>query len=178
QARPGRRKFGGIAKALRRHTGWPAGSPHAESTTRGPSKRQRKDSTPRTNERRGGGDAAATHETAIVLDHGLHRTLLQSTRMTARRNGQKRSCCQELDCTTRPSFGEYGSKKAEFCSKHSKPAMVNVVDKKCCHPECLKYPSYGTDGSKKAEFCAKHAKPAMVNVVDKRCGHSGCITKP
>ncbi|CAM9265496.1 unnamed protein product, partial [Ectocarpus sp. 12 AP-2014] len=50
EARPGKRKFGGIAQALRRHTGWTAGSPHAESTTRGPSKRQRKDSTSRTNE--------------------------------------------------------------------------------------------------------------------------------
>ncbi|CAM9762243.1 unnamed protein product, partial [Ectocarpus fasciculatus] len=113
------------------------------STTRGPSKRQRKDSKPRTHARCGGGGATAADET--------------STHISARHHGRKRPC-QELGCTIRPSHNEIGSKKAEFCVKHAKPAMINLVRKRCGHPGCVKYPSCGTDGSKKAEFCVKHAK--------------------
>lgn len=66
-----------------------------------------------------------------------------------------------------------GSKKIEFCSKHAKQGMTNVVRKKCGHPGCTKIPSFGIVGSKKAEFYSKHAKPGMCNVKSKRCGHPG-----
>ncbi|CAN0036446.1 unnamed protein product [Ectocarpus sp. 12 AP-2014] len=162
KASSGKRKLGGIAKTLRRNNARTAGSRppnYADSPIRASSKRQRKASAPGPM----GGGTAATHETA--------------PRPTAR-YGQGRRCCQEHDCTTRPSYGEAHSKKVETCSRHAKPGMVLVFGKKCGHPECTKRPSYGFAGSKKAEFCAQHAKPGMVHVHGRRCGHSECTKHP
>ncbi|CAN0534810.1 unnamed protein product [Ectocarpus sp. 12 AP-2014] len=53
---------------------------------------------------------------------------------------------------------------AEFCKRHAKQGMVDVVHKKCGHPGCMKRPPFGETGSKEAEFCKRHAKRGMVSV--------------
>ncbi|CAN0546326.1 unnamed protein product, partial [Ectocarpus sp. 8 AP-2014] len=75
-----------------------------------------------------------------------------STRTTARRHRQGKRFCQEASCTRRASYGKAGSKVLEFCSKHAKEGMVNLIRKRCGHPGCIKLPSYGTAGSKTREF--------------------------
>ncbi|CAN0408113.1 unnamed protein product, partial [Ectocarpus sp. 12 AP-2014] len=168
RARPGKRKSGGMAKALVRHSIWTAssqGPTHAESSNQEPPKRQRTTSASGTTELRGGGGAAATHKTASL-----------STRATTGHNGPGQFC-QEDGCTRRRRFGKAGTKKAELCSQHAEPDMVNVVTKPCGHPGCTKKPSYGKSGTKKAEFCSQHAELDMINVVQKTCGHLGCTKR-
>ncbi|CAN0041340.1 unnamed protein product [Sphacelaria rigidula] len=70
------------------------------------------------------------------------------------------------------------SRKAEFCAKHAREGMIQVVNKVCGNAGCSTRPSYGVVGSRKAEFCAKHAKQGMVNVVTKVCGNNGGSTQP
>ncbi|CAM9415546.1 unnamed protein product, partial [Ectocarpus sp. 12 AP-2014] len=166
QSRPGKLKRGGIAKALQRYSIWTAGSrqPNAESLTGASAKHQRTTSSPGTKEQCGGRGTGAPRK--------------PPTRTTAGHRGKRPLYCQEDGCTRRPSYGNAPHKNAEFCSKHSKPAMVNVVGKRCGHPRCEKHPSYGKDGSKKAEFCAQHSLEGMANVVSKRCGHPGCKKHP
>ncbi|CAM9673890.1 unnamed protein product [Sphacelaria rigidula] len=86
--------------------------------------------------------------------------------------------CGDEGCSTRPSYGVAGSRKAKFCSKHAKAGMVNVVSKMCGDEGCFTHPVYGVAGSKKAEFCATHATAGMVNVVNKKCGNEGYSTRP
>ncbi|CAM9925660.1 unnamed protein product [Ectocarpus fasciculatus] len=163
ETRRGKRKAWSMAKALRRHSIWKAGNgqpDHDESPTRALSKRQRNTSAAGTT----GSRRVETHKTA--------------SRTTARYHGQGQRCCQEHGCTTRPSYGKAGSKKAEFCSQHAMPGMIHVFCKKCGHPGCMKHPSYGKAGSKKPEFCAQHAQKGMVDVVSKRCSHPGCTKVP
>ena len=102
----------------------------------------------------------------------------QSNRNTARRRGKGRAICQEPGCTTQPTFGKKGSKKAEFCSPHAKPNMVDVHNKTCYHPGCPTHPTFGKDGTRKAEFCGTHRKQGMVSVVGKKCNHPGCLKFP
>lgn len=45
------------------------------------------------------------------------------------------SRCSHGGCTTGPSYGLAGTKKAKYCSKHAKEGMVNVRDKRCAHTE-------------------------------------------
>lgn len=59
-------------------------------------------------------------------------------------------------CTTVPSYGVEGTKKAERCSRHARDRMVDVASKRCGHPGCNIRPSYGVQGTKKREFCAQH----------------------
>ncbi|CAM9179223.1 unnamed protein product, partial [Ectocarpus sp. 12 AP-2014] len=164
KASRGKRKLGGAAKPLRRYSVRGSGSrrpEYADSPTREPSKRQRKASEPGRGKQCGGGGAATVPTTP--------------TPMIARRHAyKKRRSCQEHGCTTQPSFGNIGSKKAEYCKRHAKKGMVNVVNMRCSHPGCTTQPSFGNIGSKK-EFCCQHAKKDMVNVCSKRCGHPGCM---
>ncbi|CAN0453276.1 unnamed protein product, partial [Ectocarpus fasciculatus] len=71
------------------------------------------------------------------------------------------------------SYGKRGTKKAEFCSQHARPGMIDLVSKRCGHPGCIKHASHGNNGSKMREFCSQHAKPGMIDLVNKRCGHPG-----
>ncbi|CAN0288654.1 unnamed protein product, partial [Ectocarpus sp. 13 AM-2016] len=66
--------------------------------------------------------------------------------------------CRHPGCTTRPSYGEHGSKEPEFCAQHALQGMVNVCSKRCGHPQCTKRASYGQAGTKKAGFSSLHAK--------------------
>ncbi|CBN77521.1 EsV-1-7 [Ectocarpus siliculosus] len=82
--------------------------------------------------------------------------------------------CRHPGCTKRPSFGQDGSKKQEFCAQHAHQGMVDIVSKRCARPGCMKQPRFGNEGSKKPEFCAQHAPQDMVDVLSKRCAHPGC----
>ncbi|CAM9813869.1 unnamed protein product, partial [Ectocarpus sp. 13 AM-2016] len=128
------------------------------SSTNEPYKRQRYATEPGTGKDCGGVGAAAARKTR--MQDVIHKG------------------CGHPGCIKRPSFGNDGSKKAEFCSQHSQQGMVNVVSKRCGHPGCTKHPTYGQAGSKKAEFCSQHAWTGMANVVSKRCGHPGCMKYP
>ncbi|CAM9896912.1 unnamed protein product [Sphacelaria rigidula] len=96
--------------------------------------------------------------------------------------------CGYEGCSTQPSYGVAGSKKAEFCFKHATAGMVDVKNevrlrsKRCGYEGCYTCSSYGVAGSKKAEFCSNHATTGMVDVKNevrlrsKRCGYEGCST--
>ncbi|CAM9901225.1 unnamed protein product [Sphacelaria rigidula] len=90
----------------------------------------------------------------------------------------KRTCGDE-GCSTRPSYGVAGSKRAESCSQHARAGMVDVVTKKCGHQACPMRPSCGVAGSKKAEYCKKaefcshYAKAGIVRVVSYRSSKEG-----
>ncbi len=88
-----------------------------------------------------------------------------------------KECCHR-GCVKRPSYGAYGSTRAEFCAQHAKDGMIDVRSKRCGHRGCITRPSYGVNGTTKAQFCARHAEEGMVNVRSKRCGHEGCTTRP
>ncbi|CAB1096614.1 unnamed protein product [Ectocarpus sp. CCAP 1310/34] len=164
EGRWGKRKLWGTAKGLPQCSVPTAGSrpPNvAESPKIEPSKRQRK---------------APELETAGKCgDVGAAAGIRMSTRMIARRHrqGQRRSC-QEPECTTWPSYGAR-LKKAEFCKRHAKQGMINVVTRKCSHPGCIKSASFGKHGSSKRESCSQHAKQGMVNICTRMCDYQGCL---
>jgi len=87
--------------------------------------------------------------------------------------------CKE--CNTIPSYGKAdGDKKdVEYCKKHSPPEYVDVVSKRCKHPNCNTRPVYGKPGGAKkdAEYCKKHSPSEYVDVVNKRCKHTNCNTR-
>lgn len=89
--------------------------------------------------------------------------------------------CSHEGCATWPSYGADGSKKAEYCARHSLPGMVDVCNKRCGMRGCTIRPSHGYENSsaeKKPEFCARHAMAGMVDVRNKRCGHRGGCEQP
>ncbi|CAB1121443.1 unnamed protein product [Ectocarpus sp. CCAP 1310/34] len=127
-----------------------------------------------------------------ALNFVWNRVFQQSSRTSARYRGQGRRCCQENCCAKRPSYGEAHGKKAEFCSQHMQPGMVNVVSKRCGHPgmrngawsqfvvggatiQAARNPRRMGKTAARREFCSQHAKPGMTNIMTKRCGHPGCI---
>lgn len=86
-------------------------------------------------------------------------------------------CCRVDGCTMRSSFGLEGGRKAEFCSKHAKASMINVITKRCHHLGCATQASFGVEGSRRRELCSRHAKNGMINVDARTCGHTGCATQ-
>ncbi|CAN0460201.1 unnamed protein product, partial [Ectocarpus sp. 8 AP-2014] len=73
-----------------------------------------------------------------------------------------KECCRK-GCVKRPSYGKYGSTKAEYCAQHAEDNMIDVRSKRCGHAGCTTRPSYGINGTTKAQFCATHAAAGMVN---------------
>ena len=93
----------------------------------------------------------------------------------------KRRLCSDGSCLKRPSYGEAGSKKAEFCSKHARTEMGNVVNKKRGYEGCSTLPSGGVATSRRAEAFYKHPTAGMVSAVHKlwedRCPKSALDKK-
>ena len=56
----------------------------------------------------------------------------------------------------------YPGEKAQFCSSHKKPGMVDVHNKRCEAENCQKHPTYGLVNGR-ARFCTKHKGPNMVS---------------
>ncbi|CAM9500822.1 unnamed protein product, partial [Ectocarpus sp. 6 AP-2014] len=124
-ARPGKRKrkLRGMAQALQRHSAWTSGSRLSNSAE---------------SRRRFLGRKRHMGRSLFVLV--LPRQRKSSARVAAQQcwgDGTatpykpRQRYCQEDGCTTWPSYGDGRNKKAEFCSKHSKPGMINVVSKRC-----------------------------------------------
>ncbi|CAN0494430.1 unnamed protein product, partial [Laminaria digitata] len=55
----------------------------------------------------------------------------------------------------------YPGEKAQFCSNHKVPGMVDVHNKRCEANGCQKHPTYGLVNGR-AKFCTKHKGPEMV----------------
>ncbi|CAM9663729.1 unnamed protein product [Sphacelaria rigidula] len=84
--------------------------------------------------------------------------------------------CSDKGCSTHPSYGVAGSRRAEVCSKHARAGIVNMVHKTCIYDGCPTLASHGVAGSRNAEFCSKHARAEMLNVVKYMCGYDDCPT--
>lgn len=98
------------------------------------------------------------------LNGRLRFAILQLTvAITKRRGWIMEIQCSHSGCKTIPYFGMVGSKKQEFCARHAKPGMIDVIHKRCDHQGCNTRPHFGMAGGK-AEFCRRHAKQSMVNV--------------
>lgn len=54
---------------------------------------------------------------------------------------------------------------------------MDVVAKRCGHPNCTKRPTYGVEGSKRAELCVGHAEEGMKDVANRRCGFPSWLHK-
>lgn len=65
-------------------------------------------------------------------------------------------------------FNYPGQTKGEYCKKHIKPGMVNVMSKKCTVTGCNTYPVFGYKG-KPATHCGPHRLPDMENRTAKKC---------
>lgn len=73
-----------------------------------------------------------------------------------------RKKCQHDGCNKHVSFGHPGRVR-EYCGKHKKEGMINLVSKKCQHPNCDKCPSFGyRDAS--IIYCGKHKLIDMINI--------------
>lgn len=83
--------------------------------------------------------------------------------------------CIEEGCNTRSSQG-YDGGKPQYCAKHKKEGMVNVVSARC--KECSKRPHFNYDGEKKGIYCVTHKKKNMIIVTMKKCKQKGCSSQP
>jgi EsV-1-7 cysteine-rich motif len=90
----------------------------------------------------------------------------------------KQAECRDVCCTTQPNYNIPGEKKGIFCKDHATEGMVNVVAKRCEHPDCEVRPSYNVPGASKGVFCKDHATEGMVDVKNKRCEHPECVKQP
>jgi hypothetical protein len=86
--------------------------------------------------------------------------------------------CLEKGCTTSPTFGTK-PKNPEYCKKHKKEGMVDVlnIDKHCLEKDCTTIANFGTE-LKKPKYCFKHKKEGMSNVRNKQCIEKDCTTRP
>ena len=44
--------------------------------------------------------------------------------------------CEYTDCSYTPYYNLPGETKARYCSEHKLEGMVNVISKRCEHPDC------------------------------------------
>ena len=65
----------------------------------------------------------------------------------------------ELGCGTIACFGFEG-KSPQFCFRHKKEGMVNVVSRKCLR--CHRVASFCRPEVSTVLYCRKHAKPGMI----------------
>jgi hypothetical protein len=85
--------------------------------------------------------------------------------------------CNFTGCTSQCVFGLLGG-KAERCSKHREPNMVDVKNLRCLYEACPKYPVFANEGEKKGQYCKDHKQPSMVDVRNARCLYEGCKVQP
>ena len=83
--------------------------------------------------------------------------------------------CLEQNCKIkRPVFNLPGQKKGIYCQSHKRNEMVNVLDKKCMHPDCDKRPNYNLHNEKTPLYCVTHKQDGMIDISHKRCIQSDC----
>eukprot|EP00903_Cladosiphon_okamuranus_P013112 g12230.t1 len=76
--------------------------------------------------------------------------------------------CVHPGCPKQSKYGLEGA-KAEYCSQHALPGMVDIYRPKCGRPGCAKYPSFGAEGMvginrRREVYCKQHAKEGMVSL--------------
>lgn len=118
------------------------------------------------------GDGVASRPPTTLDEYS---TPFAAGRTTTKKYTPTKRKCAYPGCLKTPSYGDEGSKKAQFCSPHARPGMLNIVTKRCGRPACVKAARFGVQGSKKPEFCTSHAMAGMIDLVGKRCGHQGCL---
>lgn len=92
----------------------------------------------------------------------------------------KRQCkypCIENDCNISASFNIKG-KRPQFCSKHKKEDMINVLHKLCQYDNCYTIPTYNFKGERNGILCKVHKEDNMINVTSKYCQKEGCNIIP
>lgn len=67
-----------------------------------------------------------------------------------------------LACVVLDVSAAFPGDKAQFCSLHKEPGMVDVHNKRCEAIGCDKHPTYGQVNGR-ARFCTKHKDPEMVS---------------
>lgn len=53
-------------------------------------------------------------------------------------------------------------------SRHKATGMIDVVSRRCQHPQCVRRPLYAMAGQR-AMFCRTHKDPDHTDVVSRRC---------
>jgi len=56
--------------------------------------------------------------------------------------------------------------------------MINIISRRCNHPECTTQPYYGFPDDASATRCKAHADSGMIDIKNRRCNHSECTTHP
>ena len=56
--------------------------------------------------------------------------------------------------------------------------MIDIINKRCIHPDCNTQPNYNISGETKALYCNEHKLSSMIDIRSKRCIHPGCETRP
>lgn len=89
--------------------------------------------------------------------------------------------CGHQGCNTFPVYGVKGNKKMEFCGRHAREGMVDVISKRCGQKQA----SYGVTGLKMyVDYVLMPSSAfstpgwAPVDVISRRCGHQGCNVQP
>jgi hypothetical protein len=79
-------------------------------------------------------------------------------------------------CGKRALYNVLGQ-KAQFCSAHKTPDMMNVDKKRCAFKDCLTRPSFGVKGGK-CQFCARHKADGMIDLLNDACEYDECSKQP
>jgi hypothetical protein len=56
--------------------------------------------------------------------------------------------------------------------------MIDIINKRCIHPDCKVIPNFNFKDEKKALYCAKHKKNEMVDIKNKKCIYNNCYAQP
>jgi hypothetical protein len=81
-----------------------------------------------------------------------------------------------IDCTTRASFGYDRGDTYKYCGIHKKPNMINIINKTC--KKCNKQPCYNIRGKKGGIYCLTHKDDGMIDVTKKTCKDKKCDIIP
>lgn len=73
------------------------------------------------------------------------------------------------------SYGEDGQ-RAQFCPRHKRPGLVDVINRTCAFEGCRKRPHYNFPGER-GHWCSTHKLQGMVNVTGVNCEAEGCTKR-
>ncbi len=116
---------------------------------------------------------------ANIVDRSINKKYITKNKNVRKWNGKNLiPVCLHENCLTQSFFAHKGDLKPEFCSKHKKDGMINIVSKTCAHEGCGKIPKYGHKGETSAKFCKKHKEDTMVDIKHKKCEYEECNKHP
>ncbi len=65
-----------------------------------------------------------------------------------------------------------------YCSQHKLDDMIDVISRRCLHPNCYIQPSFNYEGETKSLYCFQHKIDNMIDVKNIRCLNLNCYTRP